>query len=73
MKYRGSSNGSDDGNLKCSSGEACQKVTALSSSRLQRFENIWKALKAGTYNVDGRQVAEKMVSDAVRRLREQTR
>ena len=73
MKDHGSSKGSGDGNMKRPPGKAQQTVAILSASRLRRFEDICKALKAGTYNVDGRQIAEKMVSDAVRCLREQTR
>ena len=70
MKDRSSSKNSGNGNLKYLPGKACQKVDVLSASRLRRFEDIWEMLKAGTYRVDGRRIAEKMVSDAVRCLRE---
>ncbi|MCL1926239.1 MAG: flagellar biosynthesis anti-sigma factor FlgM [Syntrophorhabdaceae bacterium] len=73
MKDRGSSKGSDEGNRKRLPGKAQQAAAVLYASRLRRFEDICKAFKAGTYNIDGRQIAEKMVSDAVRYLREQTR
>jgi len=73
LKDNGSSNGFGNGDQKRLSDKASQTMVVLSTSRIRRFEEIWKALKAGTYRVDGRQVAEKMVSDAVRRLREQIR
>ena len=49
--------------------EAHRVVDILSATRLRRIEEIRAALRAGTYRVDGRLVAEKMVSDAVRELR----
>ena len=49
--------------------EAHRVVEILSASRLRRIEEIRAALSAGTYRVDGRLVAEKMVSDVVRELR----
>jgi len=53
--------------------EAGRAVEILSPVRLRRIEEIRVALREGTYRVDGRQVAEKMVSDAVRELRERPR
>jgi len=53
--------------------EAGRAIAILSASRLRRIEEIREALRNGTYQVGGRQVAEKMVSDAVRRLRERIR
>lgn len=53
--------------------EAHRVVGILSASRLRRIEEIRAALSAGTYRIDGRLVAEKMVSDAVRELRARTR
>jgi anti-sigma28 factor (negative regulator of flagellin synthesis) len=53
--------------------EAGRAVAVLSASRIRRIEEIREALKEGTYRIDGRQVAEKMVSDAVRSLRERIR
>jgi len=72
LKDRGSSNGSGNGGMKRPSGKVCRNVSVLSASRVQRFEDIWKEFKSGSYKVDGRQVAEKMISDAIRRLRERT-
>ncbi len=48
-------------------------VQVLSEDRSRRIEMIRSALLDGTYRVDGRQVAGKMVSDAVRELRERPR
>jgi len=53
--------------------EAHRVVDILSATRLRRIEEIRAALKAGTYRVEGRLVAEKMVSDAVRELRARNR
>ena len=50
--------------------ETRRAIDVLSESRSRRIEEIRSALRAGTYRVDGRQVAGKMVSDAVRELRE---
>jgi len=52
--------------------EADRAVVLLSGNRLRRIREIREALRNGTYRVDGRLVAEKMVSDAVRRLRERS-
>lgn len=65
--------GSDRGSWGALFAEAGRAVAILSSSRLRRIEEIREALRKGTYRVDGRQVAEKMVSDAVRMLRERSR
>jgi len=53
--------------------EAHRVVDILSATRLRRIEEIRAALSAGTYRVDGRLVAEKMVSDVVRELRSRLR
>jgi anti-sigma28 factor (negative regulator of flagellin synthesis) len=50
--------------------EADRAVVLLSGARLRRIRAIEEAFRNGTYRVEGRRVAEKMVSDAVRRLRE---
>ena len=65
--------GSDNGSWGHLFDEAGRAVAILSESRLRRIEEIREALKNGTYRVDGRMVAEKMVSDAVRQLRERIR
>ena len=72
MKDRNSSNNSNGGNNKDLSDEA-DRIANISSTRLKRIEEIWKALNAGVYRIDGQRIAEKMVSDAVRRLRERVR
>jgi len=48
-------------------------VDVLSGGRARRIEEIRSALRNGSYRVDGQQVAGKMVSDAVRELRERPR
>lgn len=53
--------------------ETRRAVDVLSEGRSRRIEKIQSALRDGTYRVDGRQIAEKMVSDAVRELRERPR
>ena len=53
--------------------ETRRAVDVLSEGRSRRIEEIRSALREGTYRVDGRQVAGKMVSDAVRELRERPR
>jgi len=73
VKDRDSSDSSGNGGLKRPSGKACQDVSVLFASRVRRFEDIWKEFKSGSYKVDGRQVAEKMISDAIHRLRERMR
>jgi len=65
--------GSDNGGWGHLFDEAGRAVAILSASRLRRIEEIREALKAGTYRIDGRQIAEKMVSDAVRQMRERIR
>ncbi len=65
--------GSDSGNWGHLFDEAGRAVAVLSASRLRRIEEIREALRDGTYVIDGRMVAEKMVSDAVRQLRERIR
>lgn len=64
---------SDNGNWGHLFDEAGRAVAVLSASRLRRIEEIREALRAGTYRIDGRLIAEKMVSDAVRQLRERMR
>jgi anti-sigma28 factor (negative regulator of flagellin synthesis) len=53
--------------------EAHRAVDVLSATRMRRIEEIRAALEAGAYRVDGRLVAEKMVSDVVRELRSRLR
>lgn len=63
---------SDRGSWGALYAEADRAVVLLSGNRLRRIREIREALRNGTYRVDGRLVAEKMVSDAVRRLRERS-
>lgn len=65
--------GSDNGSWGHLYDEAGQAVAILSASRIRRIEEIREALREGTYRIEGRLIAEKMVSDAVRRLRERIR
>jgi len=53
--------------------ETRRAVAVLSGGRERRIEEIRSALRDGTFRVDGRRVAGKMVSDAVRELRERSR
>lgn len=64
---------SDRGNWGELFAEAGRVVDVLSAMRIRRIEEIRAALREGTYRVEGRRVAEKMVSDAVRELRERSR
>jgi anti-sigma28 factor (negative regulator of flagellin synthesis) len=53
--------------------ETRRAINVLSEGRARRIEEIRSALRDGTYRVDGKQVAGKMVSDAIRELRERPR
>jgi anti-sigma28 factor (negative regulator of flagellin synthesis) len=53
--------------------EAHKAVDALPEIRVEKVGRIQAAVDAGTYRVEGGRVAEKMVSDAVRELRNRTR
>ena len=53
--------------------ETRRAVDVLSEGRTRRIEKLRSSLRDGTYRVDGRQVAGKMVSDAVRELRDRLR
>lgn len=53
--------------------ETQRVIDVLFEGRSRRIEEIRSALLDGTYRVDGRRVAGKMVSDAVRELRERSR
>ena len=53
--------------------ETRRAVVVLSGGRARRIDEIRSALRDGMYRVDGKQVAGKMVSDAVRELRERPR
>lgn len=53
--------------------ETRRAIDVLSEGRTRRIEEIRSALRDGTYRVDGRHVAGKMVSDAVRELRDRPR
>ena len=53
--------------------ETQRVIDVLSAGRARRIEEIRSALRDGTYRVDGKRVAGKMVSDAVRELRERAR
>lgn len=53
--------------------ETRRVVDVLSEGRWRRIDEIRSALRDGTYRVDGKLVAGKMVSDAIRELRERPR
>jgi anti-sigma28 factor (negative regulator of flagellin synthesis) len=53
--------------------ETQRVIDVLFEGRNRRIEEIRSALRDGSYRVDGRRVAGKMVSDAVRELRERSR
>ncbi len=61
---------SDQGRLVS---EAHRALDALPEVRVEKVERIQAAMDDGAYRVEGQQVAEKMVTDAVRELRNRTR
>ena len=61
---------SDEGRLVS---EAHRALDALPEVRVEKVERIQAAMDDGAYQVEGKQVAEKMVTDAVRELRNRTR
>ena len=61
---------SDQGRLVS---EAHRALDALPEVRVEKVERIQAAMDDGDYRVEGQQVAEKMVTDAVRELRNRTR
>ena len=61
---------SDQGRLVS---EAHRALDALPEVRVEKVERIQAAMDGGAYQVEGQQVAEKMVTDAVRELRNRTR
>ncbi|GAB4233202.1 MAG: hypothetical protein OHK0028_08880 [Deltaproteobacteria bacterium] len=61
---------SDQGRLVS---EAHRAIDALPEIRVEKVGRIQAAVDSGTYRVEGGRVAEKMVSDAVRELRNRTR
>jgi flagellar biosynthesis anti-sigma factor FlgM len=61
---------SDQGRLVS---EAHRALDALPEVRIEKVGRIQAAMDNGAYRVEGQQVADKMVSDAVRELRNRTR
>jgi len=61
---------SDEGRLIS---EAHRAIDALPEVRVEKVGRIQAAMDDGTYRVEGEQVAEKMVTDAVRELRNRIR
>ena len=53
--------------------DAVRAVAVLSLARIKRIEDICKAMNEGSYQIVGQRIAERMVSDAVRCLRERMR
>ncbi|OYV99008.1 MAG: hypothetical protein B7Z62_02175 [Deltaproteobacteria bacterium 37-65-8] len=49
--------------------EANRTLDAFPKARVEKVERIQSEMNDGTYKVEGRRVAEKMVTDAVRELR----
>lgn len=64
---------SDRGKWGALFAEAHRALDILSATRIRRIEEIRAALAAGAYRIDGRLIAEKMVSDVVRELRARAR
>lgn len=64
---------SDRGKWGALFAEAHRALDILSATRIRRIEEIRAALAAGAYRIDGRLIAEKMVSDVVRELRSRIR
>ena len=50
--------------------ETRRAVDVLAGGRARRIEEIRSAIRNGTYRIDGKEIAGKMISDAVRELRE---
>lgn len=61
---------SDQGRLVS---EAHRALDALPEIRVEKVGRIQAAMEDGVYQVEGQQVADKMVTDAVRELRNRTR
>ena len=61
---------SDQGRLVS---EAHRALAALPEVRVEKVGRIQAAMDVAAYRVEGQQVAEKMVTDAVRELRNRTR
>ncbi len=61
---------SDQGRLVS---EARRALDSLPEVRVEKVERIQAAIEGGDYRVEGRKVADKMVTDAVRELRNRTR
>ncbi len=53
--------------------EAHRALDALPEIRVEKVGKIQVAMDSGSYQVEGEQVAEKMVTDAVRELRNRSR
>ncbi len=53
--------------------ETAKLVEALPDIRVEKVGRIQSALEAGTYQVEGEKVAEKVVSEAVRDIRNRSR
>ena len=53
--------------------ETAKLVDALPDIRIEKVGRIQIALDAGTYQVEGEKVADKVVSEAVREIRNRTR
>lgn len=61
---------SDQGRLVS---EAHRALAALPEVRVEKVGRIQAAMDVAAYRIEGQQVAEKMVTDAVRELRNRTR
>lgn len=53
--------------------ETAKLVDAVPDIRVEKVGRIQSALDAGTYQVEGEKVADKVVSEAVREIRNRTR
>lgn len=53
--------------------EARKMVDSLPDIRVDRVERIQSALDSGTYQVEGEKVADKMVTEAVKEIRNRNR
>ncbi|HEY5995423.1 MAG TPA: flagellar biosynthesis anti-sigma factor FlgM [Candidatus Deferrimicrobiaceae bacterium] len=53
--------------------EAARLLDSVPDIRIEKVESIQTAMDAGTYHVEGNKVAERIVSEAVREIRNRNR
>jgi negative regulator of flagellin synthesis FlgM len=53
--------------------ETAKLLESVPDIRVEKVERIQSALESGTYQVEGREVADRIVSEAVKEIRNRTR